>query len=372
MKNLYWVGNRASDIAYTCDEFKGYICLYGETNNINMFSNIPIRKNNSIIDDSSNEFYKSAIGKIVKNDDSAYFMFYNPLVAYKINSPYQQRFICLNDRDIIRLLDDKIQCHSILNQIANFSPFITIYGEDITYNNLKKVFGDNFKFVIQRSKSAAGLGTFILDKDNFKSIKNKYIDANQIYLVSVYQEKSNTFNFHIIMDNKTTLFFPPSYSIMDCINGQMHYRGSSYIDTTKVIGSNNINNAKIMIKNITDFLRKFGYKGIVGFDFLSSMESTFLLELNLRFQGSSNILNKMLKDAGLPSLSQLNQLAFMDNLPTLDMDKINTFYANIFSYNENETDIKLDYELIETFDDNLSNYTKFEHGAYINRKIYGK
>ena len=371
MEKIFWVGNRASDIIYNQDEFIGYICLYGKNNNINYFSNAPIRKNNSIIDDSSNNFFINAIDNVVSKYPNSYFMFYNPLVAFKINSPHMNRFLCLNETALIRLFDDKIQCHSILNQFANFCPFITLFGEDISFEKLSFIFPGYEKFVIQESKSAAGLGTFIINQTNFKEIKNTHINPNLIYLVSAFQKNSRTFNIHTIFDEKTILEFPPSFSYMECLNGQMHYRGSSYIKAKNIIGEKNIQNAQKMIYNIIYFLRKFNYRGILGFDFLFTKTSVFLLELNLRFQGLSNILNKMLKDANLPSLFTLNRQAFNNELQKIDLNKINTEYANIFYYNDDGKDIDVPYKLCEEYNDNLSEYMTFEKGAYLQRKIYG-
>lgn len=367
MKNIYWVGNRSSDIIYNKNIFKGYICLYGNNNGVNEFSFPNVRKNNSVIDNSTNSFFESTINLVVSNDDNAYFLFYNPLLAHKIKSAHKNRFLCLNDYSLIRALDDKIECHEILKNKVSFAPYISLLGEDIASFYIKKILNTKC-FVIQEPKSAAGMGTFIINK-NYSKIKNMVFKTER-YLISNYIEDSMTFNIHTIIDSNTEILFPPSYSIMEFKNNRVHYVGSSYIDATNVIGNSNLAYAKEMINNTIKLLRILNYKGIVGFDFLCHKSNVFLLELNLRFQGSSNVLNKMLKEAKLPSLFELNIQAFNDKLQTIDVSKIKTFYANIFEYYNCDIVELNDKTLVECFDDGITDYSVFENGSYLKRKIY--
>lgn len=372
MKNIYWVGNRASDIAFIKNEFDGYVCLYGEHDGITRFSNIPIRKNNDVNDKSSDIFFENSISKICQHNSKAMFVFYNPMLAYRLNSKYKNRFLFLNKSSILNLFDDKIQCHSILSKYVNFCPFVTLFGSEINYNNLKKIFPNSTKFVLQESKSAAGLGTFIVDKNNISYLIKNYINSKNIYLVSEYQNNSKTINFHVVFDNESSIIFPPSYCIMTHQNAKMNYVGSSFIDTEQFISAKEIIIAKEMIDSTIKFLRQFGYKGILGFDFLQTEKNLFFLELNLRYQGSSNILNKMLVDANLPNLITLNYMAFQNNLPSIDFSQIQTFYANTFSYYQIQEPDILPYKIYATFDDGLQQYSTFEKGTYLKRIIYKK
>ena len=53
-----------------------------------------------------------------------------------------------------------------------------------------------------------------------------------------------------------------------------------------------------------------GYRGICGFDYIQTKSQLLFLECNPRFQASTYLLNLTLEKEGLPSIQELNYMAF--------------------------------------------------------------
>lgn len=69
-------------------------------------------------------------------------------------------------------------------------------------------------------------------------------------------------------------------------------------------------------KLIGAYLQKLGYIGVLGIDYLITSKEVLFVEINARYQASTPILNKALKQAGLNSIQYMNTLAFAgQNLP---------------------------------------------------------
>ena len=65
-------------------------------------------------------------------------------------------------------------------------------------------------------------------------------------------------------------------------------------------------------------LQSIGYRGIGGIDYLLKDNCIYFMEVNPRFQASSEYLDKLLIDKGLPGIFELNYLAFYDETKFID------------------------------------------------------
>lgn len=90
--------------------------------------------------------------------------------------------------------------------------------------------------------------------------------------------------------------------------------GADYIAYSKISKNKRTNqkNSKL----IGAYLQKLGYIGVLGIDYLITSKEVLFVEINARYQASTPILNKALKQAGLNSIQYMNTLAFAgQNLP---------------------------------------------------------
>ena len=369
MKNLIWVGNKLSDIADCFQLFNKSINLYGKTNQDSICFQ-KFRCNNNIENPEVDSFIRETLlDEISKNNTK--IMFYNPRKAYKFGGEIERNTICLNDCFILELLSDKITCHEFLRNEVNFAPFITLYGKYVSFNYLKKIFPSFNKFVIQSSKGSGGFETFVLTQENELRLE-QLINANIRYLISGYIENNVSFNVHVIIGDSDYIIFPSSKQLIQLYNSQLIYRGADFINMDFL---NNFNTSEILSAAIIK-LQKLGYRGIIGFDMILDWKTSciYLAEINSRFQGSSFILNKELKQKNLPTLQELNMLAFEHvALKDLIPFDLSIPYSSVMYYQDIDTPLSIDNStLVTRDDDNLKDYAIRERYSYAYKKIYIK
>ena len=86
-------------------------------------------------------------------------------------------------------------------------------------------------------------------------------------------------------------------------------------------------------REISAFLIKKGYKGVLGIDFLIYNHNVYFMEINPRFQASSQLVNKGLIDSNQSSLFEIHMQAF-GLLPAKEIKKFTVPYCNyVFTAN---------------------------------------
>lgn len=369
MKHLIWVGNKLSDIRDCTYLFKKTINLYGRSGTKDIcMSNLRCNNNkdNSTID----EYILNALMLEISLNSETQIMFYNPKKAYKYGNDIIKRTTCLNDLFLLELLSDKISCHDLFKNEINFAPYITVIGKHLNYTNLRKVFPQYDKFVLQKSKGSGGYETYVLTQNNANDVL-KYVNMNERYLVSCYIENNIPINFHVIIGNNDSIIFPPSKQIIQNSESRLIYRGADFINIDF--------NVALLAETITPIvnkLQRIGYRGILGMDLIldTYRNITYLAEINCRFQGSSFLINKALKKHKCPSLQELNILAFsktpISNLLPTDL---NIPLACLVYYKNECSKIQLhNARIMNIEDDNLQFYQTIEPYAYLFKEIYEK
>ena len=369
MNKIVWIGNRLSDIEECKDLFYASLNLYGDEEFQHQCFN-RYRVNNNTKNDDANDFFATNIEKYIHLDNNIKFMFYNPKKAYDFPESVRTRTICLNDYYLLECLSDKISCHNVLNSIVKFIPYIVLLGKDINICFLKKLFAGQEKFVVQDARSSGGFGTFILCEKNLNEIK-KIINKNQRYLVSIYIENSISFNVHAIIGEYDHIIFPPSLQIIQKDTERLLFRGSDFINASYAL---NLSSIEKIIKKIIAKIEGLGYRGIVGFDMLQDLDSgeQFLVELNCRFQGSSFLINKSLKENKLANLQELNIKAFSKMpLNGLVPKELTIRYGAVFFYKHRNTPINIPNAINSgSIYDGLFSITEFEDFSYLYKQIY--
>lgn len=306
MNNIYWVGPRESDIDEIESIFAGSVTIFGSNkgNNISYCQSNADRINHNERNIHCDSFFKAELRRIISKDDSVRFLFYNPTSAYEYGNIVESHSICINNYDLLVQLNDKTRCRVILKDTVNIIPFVTLAGKDCTYSNIKSYFSSE-EFIIQDAFSSGGEGTVLVrTSDNLDFIK-----PNKRYLVSPYIKDSLSINVHIVIGSDNILFFPPSVQIINEMNGKILYFGADFICYTFVdyIIQSEVKNASITIGKK---LQLEGYRGVLGIDFLIKDKILYFIEINPRFQASTQLLNKGIKIQTQTSLHELHIAAF--------------------------------------------------------------
>lgn len=340
--NLYWVGIRQSEIEMISNLFCGSVCLFGETNQ-NHIAYSDERGNQNIPSEEMHNFYLATLNKIILENPDSKFMFYNQNKAYIYGNNILEHSICYNHKMILDDLIDKSWARKVLSQIVTAIPSVEVNFSKTNIIKAAKIFNGYKKFIIQKPISGGGNGTFLFDIEN-ESIFINCIKDDERVLISPYIEKSFSVNTTLVIGDQNFIILPSSIQIIEYIDNKFLYRGADYLafeslknDIKEKVNQN--------AENIARYLKSLGYRGVIGIDSLvDGNDEVFFVELNNRFQASTDLINIALSEENT-SVQELNILAFGGKfLPDL---KIRVNLSSYFYYNETEcdfNDVKYKYQ----------------------------
>lgn len=324
MEKIYWVGPQESDIQDIESIFSGSVTIYGSNcrNNKSYCQSNAERINHNLHNDNCDSFIQEQLKKLIRQDESVRFLFYNPFLVYDFVPEIAEHSICINDCELLTQLHDKTRCRIMLQQTVKTIPFVSLSGMECTYNHIRDYFTSE-EFVIQEAFSSGGEGTIHIGKtDRFD-----FIESQKQYLVSPYIKNGISINTHIVISEDNICFFPPSVQIVKEIKDRILYFGADYICYASIEQKiqDNVKRSSLLIGQK---VQAEGYRGILGIDFLLKDKDLYFMEVNPRFQASSQLLNKSLRYTFQTSLQELHMLAFMQP----HLEDINEFSVPFSNY----------------------------------------
>ena len=368
-KEIYWIGVRSSEVEFVNGFFKDNISMFGQKKVDNLIQplNIEILKNfdhnNEKNDAIAVEYQKNNIAKILAKNPNARFMFYNQIIALKYYDG-ESYVICLNDKNLIEKLDNKIHMREYLKDKVPVLHHYIIPGKDISLDNLNRIFNGNHKYVIQAAKGAGGSGTLVFYSDDQK----KLINPENNYLVTIYHPDNISINVHLMISQDKVLILPESIQIIENHNDHLVYKGCDFIGYNEIdstLREKTIKYAGIIGKQ----LQQKGYLGVCGIDFLIYDNEVYFIEINSRFQNSSTVLDKSLAENNIISLQEMNYRCFY-NIPfNYTPIKVN-YSCYILDYGNNCNNLPT-INPIQTLDEN-SEEIAFDELSYWKSYIYDK
>lgn len=318
---IYWIGPRESDIFAVKDLFAGSITIFGSNQNGNFsysnYDNHPERIDHNNTDNTSDLFLVNKARELLRSDSSVKFMFYNGNVFYSIDGFMQLQekyncFYCVNDPNLMKKLNDKHYFHDTFETETTVLKTKNCNGADCDYHNIQKKMGKlatvGSRFIFQAPVASGGSGTFILDEEN-EEIITKKVDPDSNYLVSVYQENNISVNIHAVIYSDDIVLSPGSIQIMREDDYRLMYRGADFIAYRFIDESMRKHFEEEALKACKKFQQK-GYRGVCGIDAIFANGEMYLLEVNNRFQASTNLLNLALKSHNMKTIPELNYDAF--------------------------------------------------------------
>lgn len=326
--HLYWIGIRESELEDTGTLFTGSITIFGTGigNNYAFDKEYHYRYDYNQDSDLWDAFINEKALLILAEDSDARFMLYYPVDIAILSPKVQNHTLYANDIQMTKFLDDKIATRMWLNEQIPTPPFFIAAGQKIKYNNLKSMFPQYDKFVIQADYSCGGSGTWILTRDNISEI-SKRISANLQYTVMPYLEHNVSLNLHIVIYKNGIIILPASIQLISIKEYCLSYQGSDFIAYAylpKLIQEKVKSYAEIIGKQ----LQHSGYLGVCGIDFIASKTDVLFSEINGRFQSSTILLNKAMQDIGLDtSMQALHIDAFENNMCTINLPAFHVPYS---------------------------------------------
>jgi hypothetical protein len=135
----------------------------------------------------------------------------------------------------------------------------------------------------------------------------------------------------IIFPNEI-LVFPASVQIIEIENNCLLYKGGDYF-AFNTLFSKHKTQVYSYANKLGQILQQNGFRGICGIDtLLDENGKLYLIEVNPRFQGSSNILDKALTEHGYDNLAKINYNAFQHNNTKHININLNRFTVNYSCY----------------------------------------
>lgn len=327
MTKMYkiWIGKRESDIL-TYNFFDYSITFYGSNGTNNKSFCVEHRTKYSESKFFLN-FVLENINEIIKKNKNCEIHFYNNILAYKLLQLYPalKKYIAnLNDYSVLNILRHKTLSRLWLCNCVETPDFCLLSKDECNILNLQKKFNNKYSsFVIQKNYSGGGTGTYLMHQNNQNIIIEK-LDDNELYLVSPFYYPNRSFSCHAMIDCKKYVIFPILEQSFYTENCQIEYAGNTYVDSQLGLATDITASAKkVCLK-----LQKIGYKGVCGFDYLLVKNKIMLVEINPRYQGSSFVVNNALKEHNLPSLFELNDMCFNEEIPENIIDNIKSLKIN--------------------------------------------
>lgn len=378
---ICFVGIRDSDIYYSKNFFY---------NNISFFSINPkeepfeLRINQNFYNKELFPYLNKKINNIKNRNPKIQFYYYNQLSAYKYSSNIVQNSMCVNSKELLEFLNNKLQLKKwFVESKVPIIPYETFLGRDISIHTVLSRFPNYQTFVVQSCEGGGGVGTFIVNEKCFNIVKEKIHDYQQ-YIVSPYIPNVSV-NTHVFINEKQVVVSPGSVQIIETHDYQLSYRGCDFIafqNFSKEV-KNKILDLSLQISNI---LRKKGYTGIAGIDFIiNDSGKIFCSEINPRFQASTFIIDKFMQENmknknEAKSCFELNKMAFDGSMITTLCFSNEINYSSYYYYSDGLPIhyIKEKYELlkylnIEVFTDGMEYYLDnkiIDYNSYLFRAVF--
>lgn len=325
MDNLVWVGIRESEIKYS-DFVNNSISIFGG-NEHSLDKQIGHRINHN--DDKNgelmNDFYNREVSAQIEKNPNVKFMYYSQIYSYDCMRKFGllDHVFCLNDQNLINFVNDKFKIKKYLKDYIPVLKCIFLNGKECNYSELKQKYGGE-KFVAQTESGSGGFGTIVLDGKNIDL-------GSHTYMITKYCEGNIPINIHVLISKNDILFLPPSIQIIDKTANNLAYKGGDFIMYKKLVTPEIDAKVKNYTYVVAEKLKERGYQGLLGIDSIIYDNEVYFMEINPRFQNSSTILNKALKENNLPSLQELQYECFYGELPKIESFEVNyNGYVNEF------------------------------------------
>lgn len=371
---LFWIGIRESELNDTGNFFAGSITIFGSGHgtNYSFDKDFNYRYDYNQESDLLDSYINQKAMEIIEKYPNSRFMLYYPTDVNILYKEILDRIICVNDIDIITLLENKIDTRIWLSDIIPIPPYVIEYGENISFRNARKKFPNYNEFVIQADYSCGGSNTWLLYKLNADEISNRLLLQNK-YTVSPYFRDSISLNIHLIIYDNGVLLLPASVQLISLEKYNFKYFGADFIAYRNLPDRIHLQ-LELYSQKIGERLRLAGYRGVLGIDFIATDTEVYFMEINARFQSSTFLINKALsqkyKELSVPLLN-LDAFTHKNVPKNLNFLVNYSFYSYqyvpeyLFQIKQIYTRALICPHVIECLNDYLDWNMKLDRGTYL-------
>lgn len=307
--NIYYLGIRDKTVQYT-DFFKGNILVISSNkeNSLTYEQILNKKINYNAMENfvQISNFFDDMIQRVLKADPKAKFMPYNQAtIEFLINL---DKVVCVNDINLVKQLNNKPKSREILKGLINCLDYKYLQGKDISFDKVNKLFKNKSeKYVVQEYVGFGGIGTFVLTKEKEKKVLQA-IKKEDFYSVSVYLENGISTNNTFMINKDNIVIFDGSLQKIE-LKDELLYEGWDFEEYQK-FNKRTKNKFYTQTYKIAKKLQELGYIGIGGVDYLLKDNKIYFMEINPRFQMSSEELDRILQEKGFPSIFELQYDCF--------------------------------------------------------------
>ena len=326
MEYLVWVGPRDIDVKF-CPIFSQSICYYSNRNTY-------VTRKAHIYGQFFVDFVSNEMEKIISIHTGAKFVFYNPKIAYSLPPNLREYVICLNSKFILDLLSDKIYTRYWLGNYVPVLPTVLLDAHHLSIESLKEKLGDYDSYIVQQNRSSGGFGTFCLSASDAEMLDILRTSFNELFIISPRIKNCISLNVNAVVYEDDICIFAPSLQIIQENKKRLLYHGADY-KAAQMLSRHVIAKVRECAKTILKIIQRLDYRGIIGIDFILEGEQIYFQEINPRYQASSFLIDKGLKEYQLPSLTEMNINAFnnvpnISNFDSYDIHINNSFYKYLY------------------------------------------
>lgn len=354
MEEVYYIGFNANNAICNENFFKGSITLYPTKESGNYYySNKYIPETNSIAFlKEYQKFVYDTVKTIQLSNQNANFICFNEK-AIKLCSQIEGiNLIKNNNSQIIRFLNNKFSTRTFIkDKIPTLDYYFFDYNK-LNYEEIANTVGDS-AFVLQGATGAGGDTTYFIN--NEKELLN-INDKCKKYCVSSYIENI-PLNITIVIGNYGITYLPISVQLIKIIQNKFKYVGGDFNYAAR-ISQENIAEIMHYTNIIGNRIKKLGYRGIIGIDYILTKENEIIfMEINPRFQSSSFLISRNLTKSNNTCIAELHYNAITGRaLPIIKEIKMTESFVNCNKQQE-FSNIN-DYEVITNgyFEENPASY----------------
>ena len=379
INQLFWIGIQESEIKNTSNIFLGSITIFGS----NLNGNFALDKQYKTRFDYNKDidiwfdFVNRTAENIIERYPNAQFVLYYPMDAVHYSELLTSHLIGYMDARKLDLWDNKFKCREWLGNEVPVLQNEVCYGQRVLdmRNSLMKN-----NYVLQGEYSCGGSETWLLTEQSWNLVVSK-IDANRIYSLTPYIKNNISVNIHLVEYAKEVLLFPASIQLIklnpDSFN--FEYKGADFI-AYKYLPTPIKEKILRYSKLIGERLRRSGYLGICGIDYITTPTNVYFSEINPRFQSSTFLINDSISNVNENySMQRFHLEAFNNAYPTynINLDVNYSYYKAIYS-KKNDNLLRHLFEQANSFkdikliDDNLSWQDTLEEGTYLYKLVFSK
>lgn len=309
----WWVGVRASDVEGIEGLFAGAVSIVGsfsegkicgmsveEELGRRLDHNDPT--NEPLIADHVDRILESILARSPK----ARFLFQDQLCFSSADELWRIA-VHNNPRGLLASLNDKGIARSIFSRHVITVGSTMMFAADLSYATLREMFKSE-RFVVQIPESAGGHGSFLVDSETSVAAIRTLGTAHVV--VSEYRAALIPMNSHVVIFADKVLVLPPSGQLVRATgDGRLLYGGCDFSLHSRLTAGTRTLIRETCLK-LGDVLRRAGYRGVAGLDYLVGEDKLLFVEVNPRFQASTAHLNRALLGWQLPSIHELHMGAF--------------------------------------------------------------